>query len=193
MGTSQLLEILTRITQGRGKIEDLDVMKDLGETIIKTSLCGLGQTAPKPALSTLKFFLKEYEDHILEKRCDGATCDSMVISACQHACPAKLKRAQTVNVGLGQPTVILLDHQGDLALRQCIKQARCFCVDFQVGAGVKVCFHRRACPQSPSNCSVACCSCSSIIVTPYTTASTGRVRRKIQSSRLGQDRVGGLT
>jgi NADH-quinone oxidoreductase subunit F len=88
LGTSQLLEILTRITQGRGKLEDLNAMKDLGETIIKTSLCGLGQTAPKPALSTLKFFLKEYEDHILEKRCDGATCDSMVISACQHACPA---------------------------------------------------------------------------------------------------------
>ncbi len=88
LGTSQLLEILTRITQGRGRIEDLDVMKDLGETIIKTSLCGLGQTAPKPVLSTLKYFLKEYEDHILEKRCVGATCDSMVISACQHACPA---------------------------------------------------------------------------------------------------------
>jgi NADH-quinone oxidoreductase subunit F len=88
LGTTQLLEILTRITQGRGKIEDLNAMRDLGETIIKTSLCGLGQTAPKPVLSTLKYFLKEYEDHILEKRCDGATCDSMVISACQHACPA---------------------------------------------------------------------------------------------------------
>jgi len=88
LGTTQLLEILTRITQGRGKIQDLDVMRDLGETIIKTSLCGLGQTAPKPVLSTLKYFLKEYEDHILEKRCEGATCDSMVISACQHACPA---------------------------------------------------------------------------------------------------------
>jgi NADH-quinone oxidoreductase subunit F len=88
LGTTQLLEILTRITQGRGRIEDLDTLRDLGETIIKTSLCGLGQTAPKPVLSTLKYFLKEYEDHILEKRCEGATCDSMVISACQHACPA---------------------------------------------------------------------------------------------------------
>ncbi len=88
LGTTQLLEILTRITQGNGRIEDIQAVKDLGETIMKSSLCGLGQTAPKPALSTLKYFLKEYEDHILEHRCAGATCDSMVISACQHACPA---------------------------------------------------------------------------------------------------------
>jgi len=88
LGTTQLLEILTRITQGRGTLEDIETIKDLGETIVETSLCGLGQTAPKPALSTLKYFLKEYEDHILERRCAGATCDSMVISACQHACPA---------------------------------------------------------------------------------------------------------
>ncbi|MFC1534866.1 FAD-dependent oxidoreductase [Thermodesulfobacteriota bacterium] len=88
LGTTQLLEILTRITQGKGRIEDLETLRELGETIIKSSLCGLGQTAPKPALSTLNFFLKEYEDHILEQRCAGATCDSMVISPCQHACPA---------------------------------------------------------------------------------------------------------
>ncbi len=88
LGTTQLLEILTRITQGRGRIEDIQAIRELGETIIASSLCGLGQTAPKPALSTLKYFIKEYEDHILEHRCAGATCDAMVISACQHACPA---------------------------------------------------------------------------------------------------------
>ncbi len=88
LGTTQLLEALTRITQGQGRIEDIETIRDLGDTIVKSSLCGLGQTAPKPALSTLEFFLNEYEDHILEHRCAGATCDSMVISACQHACPA---------------------------------------------------------------------------------------------------------
>jgi NADH-quinone oxidoreductase subunit F len=88
LGTTQLLEILTRITQGRGKLEDVDTIKELGESIMKCSLCGLGQTAPKPVLSTLQYFLKEYEEHILDHRCAGATCDSMVISACQHACPA---------------------------------------------------------------------------------------------------------
>ena len=88
LGTTQLFEILTRITQGKGRIEDIETINELGETIMTSSLCGLGQTAPKPALSTIKYFLKEYEDHILEHRCAGATCDSMVISACQHSCPA---------------------------------------------------------------------------------------------------------
>ncbi|MBW1730196.1 MAG: FAD-dependent oxidoreductase [Deltaproteobacteria bacterium] len=88
LGTTQLLEILTRITNGKGRIEDVETIKELGDTITETSLCGLGQTCAKPALSTLRYFAKEYEEHILEHRCAGATCDSMVISACQHACPA---------------------------------------------------------------------------------------------------------
>jgi len=88
LGTTQLLEILTRITRGEGRIEDMETIRDLGETITEASLCGLGQTCAKPALSTLRYFSKEYEDHILEHRCAGATCDAMVISACQHACPA---------------------------------------------------------------------------------------------------------
>lgn len=88
LGTTQLLEILTRITRGEGQSSDIQTIKDLGATITESSLCGLGQSCAKPALSTLKYFVKEYEDHIMEHRCAGATCDAMVISACQHACPA---------------------------------------------------------------------------------------------------------
>ncbi|MFP4036300.1 MAG: FAD-dependent oxidoreductase, partial [Desulfobacteraceae bacterium] len=88
LGTTQLLEILTRITRGEGRLSDLEILKDLGDTITATSLCGLGQTCAKPALSTLRYFEEEYRDHILEHRCAGATCDAMVISPCQHACPA---------------------------------------------------------------------------------------------------------
>ena len=88
LGTTQLLEILTRVTRGEGRIEDIETIRNLGQTITEASLCGLGQTCAKPALSTLRYFSKEYEDHILEHRCAGATCDAMVISACQHACPA---------------------------------------------------------------------------------------------------------
>ena len=88
LGTTQLLETLTRITRGEGRMEDIDTLRELGDTMTEASLCGLGQASPKPALSTLKYFLKEYEDHIREHRCAGAVCDSMVISACQHACPA---------------------------------------------------------------------------------------------------------
>jgi NADH-quinone oxidoreductase subunit F len=88
LGTTQLLEILTRITRGEGRMADIDTIRELGNTMTEASLCGLGQASPKPALSTLKYFLKEFEDHIKEHRCAGAVCDSMVISACQHACPA---------------------------------------------------------------------------------------------------------
>jgi NADH-quinone oxidoreductase subunit F len=88
LGTTQMLEILTRITRGEGRMVDIETIRELGDTLNEASLCGLGQACPKPALSTLKYFLKEYEDHIQEHRCAGAVCDSMVISACQHACPA---------------------------------------------------------------------------------------------------------
>jgi NADH-quinone oxidoreductase subunit F len=88
LGTTQLLQILTRITRGEGRMEDIDTIRELGDTLTEASLCGLGQACSKPALSTMKYFLKEYEDHIQEHRCAGAVCDSMVISACQHACPA---------------------------------------------------------------------------------------------------------
>ncbi len=88
LGTTQLLEILSRITLGQGRIEDIDTIRSIGETLSEASLCGLGQACPKPALSTLKYFEQEYRDHIHEHRCAGAVCDSMVISACQHACPA---------------------------------------------------------------------------------------------------------
>jgi NADH-quinone oxidoreductase subunit F len=88
LGTTQLLETLSRITLGRGRIEDIDAIRSIGETVSAASLCGLGQACPKPALSTLRYFEQEYRDHIHEHRCAGAVCDSMVISACQHACPA---------------------------------------------------------------------------------------------------------
>ncbi|MDP2645574.1 MAG: FAD-dependent oxidoreductase [Desulfobacterales bacterium] len=88
LGTTQMLEVLNRITRGDGRIEDIRILREIGDTMTEVSLCGLGQNCGKPALSTLRYFLKEYEDHIHEHRCAGATCDTMVISACQHACPA---------------------------------------------------------------------------------------------------------
>jgi NADH-quinone oxidoreductase subunit F len=105
LGTTQLLEILTRITRGQGRMQDLDTIRELGETLNEASLCGLGQACSKPALSTMKYFLKEYEDHIKEHRCAGAVCDSMVISACQHACPA----------GIDVPNYVAAIADGDYA------------------------------------------------------------------------------
>lgn len=88
LGTTQLLRILARITRSEGQPVDIQTIHELGATITEASLCGLGQCCAKPALSTLRYFLNEYEEHIREHRCAGAVCDSMVISACQHACPA---------------------------------------------------------------------------------------------------------
>jgi NADH-quinone oxidoreductase subunit F len=87
LGTTQMLEILTRITQGRGAEGDIKRLNEIGTTVMEAALCGLGQTCPKPALSTIKFFQDEYEAHIKDRRCAGAVCESLVTSACRHTCP----------------------------------------------------------------------------------------------------------
>ena len=77
-GTKKMLDILTRITEGNGKPEDLDTLQYLGEQIKATSLCALGGTAPNPVLTTLKYFRHEYEAHINEKRCPAGACQSLL-------------------------------------------------------------------------------------------------------------------
>jgi NADH-quinone oxidoreductase subunit F len=88
LGTKQMLAILTRITSGQGKPGDIETLMEIGETVRDSSLCGLGQGCANPVLSTIKYFREEYETHINERKCPAAACDAMVISACQHACPA---------------------------------------------------------------------------------------------------------
>ena len=87
LGSRQMLEILTRITNGQGCDEDLDTLRDIANTVKSTSLCGLGQSCPNPVLTTLDYFRKEYEEHIKEKKCAAAVCDALMISPCQHTCP----------------------------------------------------------------------------------------------------------
>lgn len=77
-GTKRMLEILTRITKGQGKPEDLDNLETLAGVIRKTSLCGLGQTAPNPVLATLRYFREEYEIHIRDKRCPAHACTALL-------------------------------------------------------------------------------------------------------------------
>jgi NADH:ubiquinone oxidoreductase subunit F (NADH-binding)/(2Fe-2S) ferredoxin/Pyruvate/2-oxoacid:ferredoxin oxidoreductase delta subunit len=78
LGTRQLNEILTRITQGRGEPSDLDKLRSLTDTIAAGSLCGLGQTAPNPVLTTLKYFRDEYEAHIRDKSCPAGVCRALI-------------------------------------------------------------------------------------------------------------------
>jgi NADH:ubiquinone oxidoreductase subunit F (NADH-binding)/(2Fe-2S) ferredoxin/NAD-dependent dihydropyrimidine dehydrogenase PreA subunit len=74
VGTKQMLDILERICRGEGRPEDIDILEQMGQNIKAGSLCGLGQTAPNPVLTTLRYFRDEYEAHIFEKRCPAASC-----------------------------------------------------------------------------------------------------------------------
>lgn len=98
-GLKQMLAILEDICHGRGKMEDLDLLEALGETMKDSSLCALGQSAPNPVLTTLRYFRDEYEAHILEHRCPAGVCKDLTAfavdpekcmgcSACVRACPA---------------------------------------------------------------------------------------------------------
>ena len=78
VGCKRLLEMLTKITEGKGTLEDLDKMEELCYYIKDNALCGLGQTAPNPVLSTLRYFRDEYEAHIVEKRCPAGVCKKLI-------------------------------------------------------------------------------------------------------------------
>jgi len=78
LGTKRMLEILTRITEGEGKEEDIQTLEELAETIKDSSLCGLGQTAPNPVLTTIKYFRDEYEAHIRDRKCPAISCKKLL-------------------------------------------------------------------------------------------------------------------
>ncbi len=98
IGTKRMLEILERITEGNGKESDIDLLENLATQIKQASLCGLGQSAPNPVLTTIKYFREEYEEHILNKRCPTHSCSSLITykvieekckgcGVCIKACP----------------------------------------------------------------------------------------------------------
>ncbi|MFZ5645189.1 MAG: NADH-ubiquinone oxidoreductase-F iron-sulfur binding region domain-containing protein [Bacillota bacterium] len=98
-GTMRMLEILTRICEGQGVPEDIETLERLSSVIVKTSLCGLGQSAPNPVLSTLQYFRHEYEAHINDKRCPAGVCQALLVYSidaekctgcglCAKNCPA---------------------------------------------------------------------------------------------------------
>ena len=86
IGTKRLLEMLTKVTDGTATLEDLDKMEELCYYIKENSLCGLGQTAPNPVLSTLRYFREEYETHIKDKRCPAKVCKKLVKFNITDAC-----------------------------------------------------------------------------------------------------------
>lgn len=112
-GTKRMLEILEEIVEGKGKLEDIDMLLELADTISSTALCGLGKTAPSPVVSTIKNFRDEYETHIIDKKCPSRTCQKLKTifivpelckgcSKCSKICPVgaitgKIKEPFTIN------------------------------------------------------------------------------------------------
>jgi len=86
-GTQRMYEILDDISKGKATMADLDLLEELALVVKDTTMCGLGQTAANPVLSTLRYFRHEYERHIIDKRCDAFVCTELVGAPCQAACP----------------------------------------------------------------------------------------------------------
>ncbi len=86
-GLKQMLTMLQGISSGEGARSDLETLNELSETIKTTSLCGLGQTAPNPVLTTLKYFKEEYIEHVDKKRCRAGICEDLVYAPCHNSCP----------------------------------------------------------------------------------------------------------
>jgi NADH-quinone oxidoreductase subunit F len=87
-GTKQMLNILDDITSGKGRPGDIDFLVELSKSVAVGSRCGLGQNAPNPILSTIRYFRDEYEEHIKKLHCRAAVCKGLVKAPCSHTCPA---------------------------------------------------------------------------------------------------------
>ncbi len=123
IGTRRMLDIMDRICAGEGQPEDMDLLQELGAQVQATSLCGLGQGAPNPVLTTLRYFRQEYESHIYEKRCPAQQCQALIkyvidedkcsgCTICARKCP--------VDCIHGAPREVHIIDQG-----QCIKCGTC--------------------------------------------------------------------
>lgn len=123
IGNKRLLEILTRITKGEGKEEDLATLKELAQVIKDTSLCGLGQTAPNPVLSTMKYFGDEYLAHVRDHRCPAGVCKELITYEITTSCIGCTKCARNCPVSCisGNPK-----GQHKIQQDKCIKCGACY-------------------------------------------------------------------
>ena len=122
VGTKRMLEILERITKGEGKDGDIELLEELASKIKDGSMCGLGQTAPNPVLTTIKYFRNEYEDHIYNKKCTAKSCKNLItfnITEDCKGCRACSKKCPVDAISGEKKETHVIDHD------KCIKCGKC--------------------------------------------------------------------
>jgi len=126
VGTTLMLDILIRITQGEGKEEDLDVLEQMSDEINTMSLCGLGQSAPNPVKSTIRYFRDEYLAHILDKECPAATCVALhkytVISDKCTKCMLCVKNCPVEAISGSKDEVAFIDKEKCIECNLCYEK-----------------------------------------------------------------------
>lgn len=127
IGTKRLLEVLTRITDGKGTLEDLDTLKSLASTIKTGALCGLGQTAANPVLSTLEKFYDIYEEHVVDKKCRNGVCKHLIS---YYVDPNKCKKCSMCarNCPVGCISGVVGKEPYVIDTKKCIKCGTCMAV-----------------------------------------------------------------
>jgi NADH-quinone oxidoreductase subunit F len=124
LGTKQMLDMLEDFTRGKGRIEDIDLLVELGQDIKKGSLCGLGKTAPNPILTTIRYFRDEYEAHILEQRCPALACEELIAyyilpEKCERSCDACVGSCAVEAISTGKRGIKVIDQE------KCVRCGTC--------------------------------------------------------------------